>query len=209
MRLSLGTGPQTLESHDCVRLSPMTKYSLGASVRRGYVWKSSRSVRTYDDSSSRCPLTKTFPLRCSHVSPGSAITLLTNMPAGGQCCAARGGVSKTTMSPRFGSRPNSRTATTWSDDPAVQPGAGRAQRRVGSIAEVGMRYAFNDTSAVAMSSTAITASSGANRIQSGWRLTAPHRTPRSAPGYVSPRVLIPSKNSATACRDSGWSRLSR
>src|SRR5712691_1272439 len=88
----------------------------------------------------------TKPLRSDTMSPGRPIRRLTKVPPSPHFTAASGGVLKTMMSPREGELKSRqiRHASTRSEKCASQPGlpGDRAQWRVGSIDEDGIRYGF-------------------------------------------------------------------
>src|SRR5437763_13652809 len=92
IRFLRGTRPQTRESQDDFRLSPIMRYmSFGMRVyvfRGGMsdnpiVRSSRRSGLMYGSSSFR-PLTWTNPLLSSHTSPGMPISRFPNVPSGPQ-----------------------------------------------------------------------------------------------------------------------------
>ena len=116
---------------------------------------------------------KTTPPSIRHVSPGRTISRFTNVPPAPQRSTARGGVSKTTTSPRSGSRHRytSRFASTRSEYPASQPLPGVAQCSVGSIDEDGIRYGLTTyaltASTIATAPTIVTTQSIVTRHRCG------------------------------------------
>ena len=103
MRFPRGTEPHTRESHDCERLSPITKYwpcghlerLLGPDVAPVVLDVRLLQPPPVDVDERRAP-----PEPDLHLSPGSPMIRFTNVPPAPHFARACGGVSNTTTSPR-------------------------------------------------------------------------------------------------------------
>src|SRR2546430_14369514 len=134
MKRERAPGPQSRESQDATRLSPIIKYCPGSSFGHLSVCWSRSDAGTYG-SASRLPLTNTKPLRSDTVSPGNPITRLMKIsePLSPQSAAAAG-AGETAISPRGGSREREtiRRAITPAEERGRRPPAGFAPWRGGS-----------------------------------------------------------------------------